>query len=904
MINPYASKKSKIMGAVLSVFLLFISAGSALAQESQEEKKAPEKKPRGKEKIAGPLEFTVPLNDLWYIQSSERVKAGGEELSQPGVRIENWYPALVPSTILGTLVQNSIYTDIFHGKNLASVPVEPFRRSWWYRREFIVPAGPDLTRYRLEFDGINYRANVWLNGKLVADAAAVFGSFRRFSIDITPMVKTTEKNVLAVEVIPPEKGEPTIGFVDWNPAPPDGNLGLWREVRIKASGDVSMDHVFVRTRLNTEKLDEARLAISAELENSGDKKHEIEITGRLEKLEFKKSYELMPGEKKTVVISAEDTPELIIKSPRIWWTHDLGKPELYRLFLSLRAGGRPSDMASVRFGIREISDYFNEDGHRGYMLNGKKILIRGGGWTDDMLLAAPRKKLAAEIAYARHMNLNALRFEGFWGSSQAVYDLCDENGLLIMVGWSCHWEWENYLGKPADERYGGIISTPDIALISQSWEDQVKWLRNHPSIFVWAQASDKLPKPELEREFIRILKEADPDRPTLVSTKGLTSEISGKSGVKMLGPYDYVPPVYWYIDQKNGGAYGFNTETGPGPQVPPLESLKRMIPEKDLWPVNDVWNFHCCRGRFTDLARYNEAMDKRLGPARGLEDYLRKAQFLNYEGMRAMFEAFTANKGPATGIIQWMYNSAWPKLWWQLYDYYLMPNGAFYGARKACSPVHLVYNYGTREILAVNNTLAPAAGLKAEIKLYALDLKQTVSKTIDVSLAAGQKKVADILAVPPGASTVHFLDMRLLNPKRKPVSINFYVLPAGQDTLDQENATWYVTPVKDYADLKALENLPPAMVKARAEFKARGALTRLTIDLENTGRTLAFQLEIQIYRAAKREPVLPIFLDDNYISLLPKEKRRITGYFLTEDLLGDKPELVLRGWNLEEKAGR
>ena len=382
----------------------------------------------------------------------------------------------------------------------------------------------------------------------------------------------------------------------------------------------------------------------------------------------------------------------------------------------------------VRFGIREIADYRTEEGYRGFKLNGRKILIRGGGWADDLLLDVKHKKLQAEVLYARHMNLNALRLEGFWGTSQDLYNLCDENGILIMVGWSCQWEWTDYLGRPADEPYGGITTPEIMDLVAESWKDQILWLRNHPAIFVWAEGSDMIPHPDLERRYIAILKEIDPTRPTLVSTKGKTSEITGPSGVKMLGPYDYVPPVYWYVDTKNGGAYGFNTETGPGPQVPPLESLRKMMPEDKLWPINDFWNFHCSRGMFKDLARYNEAMDRRLGPAKDLEDYLRKAQFLNYEAMRAMFEAFVANKYKSTGVIQWMYNSAWPKLWWQLYDYYLQPNGAFYGARKAGEPVHLIYNYGNQEIAAVNSSATPSPKLKATIRVLDFGLKEIVSK--------------------------------------------------------------------------------------------------------------------------------------------------------------------------------
>ncbi len=893
-----AARESGPFKAALSMFLLVLLAVMSPAGEEGQTTKEAGKKAKDKPRMAGPVEYVMPLDDLWYIQSSAKVRDGGEVLSRPGIRTDGWSPALVPSTVLGTLVQNGVYGDVFRSRSLALVPEEDFQVPWWYRREFILPAGPDLTSFRLELDGVSYRADIWVNGSLVAGSDTVFGPFRRFSLDITRFVKTGEKNVLAVRVIPRAKGEPGIGFADWNPAPPDGSLGVWRKVRIRASGDVSIHNIFVSSKLDLKTFGEAGLTVRAELLNAGEKKHSVEVRIRLESIDLTKTVEVMPGERKLVVFTPEDTPELVIKSPRIWWTHDLGKPELYKIYLQATADGRESDIASVRFGIREVSDYLTADGHRGYMLNGRKILVRGGGWTDELFLAAPRKKLEAEIAYARHMNLNALRFEGFWGSSEDIYDLCDENGILIMAGWSCIWEWEGRLGKPVDERYGGITSAEDMALVSRSWEDQIKWLRNHPSILVWLESSDKLPCPDLEREYARILKESDPTRPFLVSAKGWTSGLSGRSGVKMLGPYDYVPPVYWYVDGKNGGAYGFNTESGPGPQVPPVESLRRMFTPEELWPIGEAWKYHCAGGMFNDLRRYNEAMERRLGPARDVEDYARKAQFLNYEGMRAMFEAFRANKGRATGVVQWMFNSAWPKLWWQLYDSYLMPNGAFYGARKACEPLHLLYNYGTGEVMAANDTLGPVTGLRAEIRLYGPDMKEFSFKTIEVSLAADERKVIDLPLVPGDAPAVRFLDLRLFGDKKAPLSTNLYVLSAKPDTLDEEKSTWYVTPVGNFADFTALDALGRAEVGSSVSFKTDGPRTRFTIDLMNKGNTLAFQLELQIVRAFRKDPVLPVFLDDNYISLAPGEGRRITGYVLTDDLGGDKPALRVSGWNL------
>jgi exo-1,4-beta-D-glucosaminidase len=928
-----SSLRKRAMGAAAFILLAGLAAfppdGAGQGLYSRQERPGPGTMMRG------PLERVASLNDLWYLQSSEKAKGAGEQISMPGFKIESWYPAIVPSTVLGTLVQNNVYSDIFMGDNLKSVPTAPFETSWWYRKEFTVPVGPGLTRARLEFDGINYRANIWLNGKRIADASTTFGAFRRFSIDVTADVKTTEKNVLAVEVFPPKKGEPTIGFVDWNPAPPDNNMGLFRDVRVRATGDVSIENPFVVTKLDLEAFKEARLTVSAELRNHSDKKVTGTLEGRIESLRFSQDVALEPGETRKVEFRPENAPELVIKDPRVWWTHDLGKPELYQLALiyvqkrdkeAEKAAPKPpaeepagakvkakpgmpgmpgmprgpfSDLRVVRFGIREVADYLTEQGYRGFKLNGKKILIRGGGWTDDLLLDVKPKKLAAEVLYARHMNLNALRLEGFWGTGQDLYNLCDENGILVMVGWSCHWEWEHYLGKPADEPYGGITSPEDIALIAESWRHQLLWLRNHPAIFVWAQASDMIPHPDLERRYIEIQKEVDPTRPTLVSTKGKTSEVTGPSGVKMLGPYDYVPPIYWYVDTKNGGAYGFNTETGPGPQVPPIESLKKMLPEDKLWPINDLWNFHCCRGMFKTLDRYNEAMDRRLGPAKSLEEYATKAQFLNYEAMRAMFEAFVANKHKATGVIQWMYNSAWPKLWWQLYDYYLQPNGAFYGARKAGEPVHILYHYGTQEVVAVNSTSTPAAKLKAAIRVLDFDLKEVIAKTVDFGLLADEVKTIDVLRLPGGLTTTYFLDLRIFKEKGQLVDANFYCLSTKPETLDEENSTWYVTPIKDFADLTALNALKPVTLKVKGNFSKDGPSTKVTVELENPSPDLALMVEIRVVRDATGETVLPIFLDDNYITLLPKETRKISGLFATDDLGGELPVVKVRGWNVK-----
>jgi exo-1,4-beta-D-glucosaminidase len=846
---------------------------------------------------AGQGDSSLTLRTGWLIQSSAKAGAPGEKISTAGFNPRGWYRAVVPSTVLSGLVKNGVYKDIFFADNLKSVPAEPFQGSWWFRTEFDLPDQPGRAIQTLEFDGINYRANVWLNGRKLADASTLYGAFRRFALDATPAARPGGKNVLAVEVFGPKPGEPTFGFVDWNPPAPDKGLGLWREVRLRTTGPVSIEDPFVMTKLDPDGFKEAALTITAELRNHTAHAAGGTLEARIESLSVSLPVSLRPQETLKVRLDPDRYPQLRIKKPRVWWTHDLGKPEMYALRLVFKNPGE-TDARLVPFGIREVSDYLDERKVRGFKLNGRKVLIRGGGWTDDLLMNNPYDSVKAQVEYARQMNLNALRVEGFWGTSQDLYDLCDQTGILMMAGWSCQWEWDSYLGKPTDERYGGINTPELIRLVADSWRDQVRWLRNHPSIFVWMEGSDLLPAPALEEAYTRILAQDDPTRPTLKSAKSWTSTLSGPTGVKMAGPYDYVPPNYWYVDRENGGAFGFNTETGPGPQVPPLESLKKMFPEKALWPINPLWAYHCCRNEFENLSRYNEAMDKRLGPPTGLKDYLAKAQYLNYEGMRAMYEAFVANRPKATGIIQWMYNSAWPKLWWQLFDYFLLPNGAFFGARKANEPLHLLYDYGRGEVLASNSAAGPSGRLKASAAILDLAGKELGRRDFDLQLAADEVKV---LGAPPavkGLGPTYFLDLRLYDAGKKLLGTNFYALSTKPDVLDYAKSTWFVTPLKGFADLTGLQKLAPVAVKSETRFVPGPKLTRVEVVLENPGPAPAFMIELMVVNKDTREAVTPVFWDDNYLTLLPGEKATVRATLTAPALDPARLKVKVGGWNV------
>lgn len=842
----------------------------------------------------------VQLQDNWQIQSSSKVAANDDQVSTSNFKPQNWYAAKVPSSTLGSLVDDGVFKNVFFNRNLENIPAEMFDDPWWYRKTFDIDKIDPGQVYRLRFNGISYSADIWLNGKKIASADTIRGSFRQFIFDITPFIKKGQ-NVLALKVSKAEGGDLNIGFVDWNPEPADNNMGIWRDVQLISSGPVSIEQPFVITDVDTATLDRAAVTLKIILHNYSDKEMNGTLNANIENdIHISKPIKLAAGESKEVILDSIDYPALKIEHPRLWWTHDLGKPNLYSLEINYVANARVTDTRKIKFGIRSIIGGWTPQGFRLYRLNGKKILIKGGGWTDPMLLNATPSYERAGIDYAVHMNLNAIRMEGFWGHDQHIFDLCDEKGILVMAGFSCQWEWKDIFGGKYEDENGAIITPEQINVAADSWHDQIVWLRNHPSIFLWLYGSDKWPRPELEQKYLDILKTDDPTRPSVQSAKEWVSEISGPTGVKMRGPYDYVPPDYWYIDKFYGGAFGFNTETGPGPEIPVLESLQKMIPKDSLWPIGSSWLYHAARGQFHNLTAYNNAMNERLGHATNLTDYLRKAQYLNYEGMRAMYEAFEANRFLATGIIQWMYNASWPKLWWQLYDFYLMPTGAFYGAKVANEPLHISYNYGDTGINVMNNTSEMANNLSAQITVYDFSMNQVLQKAVMVNNLKPQE-VRHIFKMPNemDVSKTWFLDLRLFDNKRNNLSNNFYVLSTQGDSLDEKRSTWYITPQSQFADLTMLENLPAVKLTASETRTIKGDSTIIYEKIKNPTTKLAFMVYLDLKKEKTNESVVPVFWKENYFTLLPGEERTVSVWCHTSDLEGQKAKVVIGGWNVE-----
>ncbi|NCC09521.1 MAG: glycoside hydrolase family 2 [Bacteroidia bacterium] len=833
------------------------------------------------------------LSNGWKVQSSAKIKAKGELLSTTQAHTDGWYEANVPSTVMGTLTRNGLYTDVLEGMNYQTIDKSLFDATWWYRKEFDLPELKKGQHVALVFDGLSYRANVFLNGRLIVSRDSLYGTFRQFNLDVTAVAG--KKNVLAVELSRAQPGEPNIGFVDWNPRPADESMGIYREVRVVVTHEVAMTHPAVRSKVNTATLNEAWLTVETCLTNQTDKAVEGVLKGTLEGQCFSLPVKLAANESRVVKLTPQEVALLHLKNPRLWWCYTMGKPEMYALNLEFVVNNQVSDASLVNFGVREIKEYFTKEGYRGFMLNGKKVLITSAGWTDDIFLRDTPQTNELQVQYVRDMNLNSIRFENIWGTSQNIYDLCDRYGLLALVGWSCHWEWENYLGTPCDD-FGGIKSEQDMDLIARSLNDQVLWLRNHPSIIAWYVGSDMVPRPALEKRYLAYLSQID-DRPYVAAAKELTSELTGPTGMKMAGPYEYVAPNYWYSEKAPGGAFGFNTETGIGAQLPVIESLRKMIPADKLWPLSEVWDYHCTTSAtdMNSLKVLKETIDKRYGEAKDLNDFLCKADWLNYEGTRAMFEAFRVNVPRTTGIVQWMLNSAWPSLYWQLYDYYHIPTAAYYGVKKANQPQQLIYNEVDRSVYAVNEGLKPMR-VSAKLAVYALDGTSLVAKdTVIVLEPNAVVKAFDVPVVKANA----FLALELEQDGKR-VADNLYGLSADADEYDWAQTTWVRTPLTKLADFKGLSAMQPATYSAQAAVKKADGQTVVEVELANQTSQPAFLIRLAL-KNAQGELIYPIFWEDNYLSLLPNGKRTLTCIVPETTLKAGQVVLEISGWNVEAK---
>ena len=868
--------------------------------------------------------LTLPLREGWALQSSAKVTATGEAISSPSFHSSNWIEADVPTTVVAAQVKRGLLPDPFYamnirqypgvsypvGFNFSNIPMppdSPYTTSWWYRKEFTVPNVYAGKTVWLDFRGINYRANIFLNGKQIANSNEVAGAWRTYELNVTSAVKPGT-NVLAVQVWAPTENSLAITFVDWNPSPPDKNMGLWHEVYLTTSGPVALRHPAVLSKVDSPANTTAHLTVTALVKNGSDHPVKGTLKGRIENVEFAQPVELAAEESRDVVFVPAQYPQLNLSNPRLWWPVQMGTPNLYDLHLSFEVGSEVSDVSRTKFGIREITSEVAEHApnrfKRLFKVNGKNILIRGGGWTPDMMLRETSQRLADEFRYVRDMGLNTVRLEGKL-ETEEFFEMADQQGILVMAGWCCCDFWEHW-GSWKDE---------DFEIASASLRDQMYRLRSHPSLVMWLNGSDNPPPPDVEEMYLKIENDLLWPNPVVSSATAKPTTLTGGSGVKMSGPYEYVAPSYWAVDphlhtdEKScnaggcGGAYGFNTETSMGPAIPPIESVQRMVPKDHLWPVDEYWNFHAGGGAFKTMQVFTDALNARYGKAGSAEDFTYKSQLMTYEGVRAMYEAYSRNKYTSTGVVQWMLNNAWPSMIWHLYDYYLRPGGGYFGAKKAMQTLDPIYGYDDHSVWLVSSQYVDAKGLNLAARVFNLDGTQKFSK--EIALDASADSTAKVFELPQvdGLSAAYFLDLRITDGSGKLVGSNFYWLSTKPETIEWAKSNWYTTPTASYADYTSLAQLTKVKLNVSSHSERNGnskneeAVTRVTV--ENPSKTLAFFVRLKLDKGKDGEEILPVVWQDNYISLLPGEKREITATYHASSMGTAKPEIEVSGWNVQ-----
>ncbi len=870
--------------------------------------------------------FRAPISKLdsgWQLQDVASVPDSGATISSPGFQPIGWNKATVPGTVLTSLVNDGVYPEPLYGENNKLIPEALCHTSYWYRTSFFVPKSDSGKHVWLRFDGINYAAEVWLNGQ---KAGSIRGAFVRGTFDITSMVTTGSIAGLAVKVDPqPHPGQPhqktiatgtgrnggdsardgatflcTIGW-DWIPTIRDRDTGIWQGVSVYETGPVAIRDPYVASDLPLPRTDSADLSVETTLVNVSGSSVSGVLTGSADGIEFQARASLRPGESKRIVLNPENTPSLRVRNPRLWWPNGYGAPNLYKMHLAFQvdrleslcaAMTKPetsstiagiSDEQDVRFGIRKIDYTLPGSGNLAISVNGVPVFCKGGDWgVDEAMKRIGHKRLEAQIRLHQLANYTMIRNWVGQSTSEDFYSLCDKYGILV-------WD-EFFQPNPSDGP-----NPDDVDAYLSNVKDKLLRFRNHPCIALWCARNEGDPPPLIDAGIDKLYSELDGRRLYHANSGSGRGTASG-------GPYRWREPRKFYVF---GDA--FKTEVG-SVSFPTLEALHAMMPEKDWETINDDWAEHdFCRGA-QGADQYPAIAAKRYGPIANTADLVRKGQLMNYEAYRAMYEGRNARLfKPATGVLTWMSNPAQPSVVWQLYTHDLEPNASLFGARKACEPIHIQVNQSDWHAMVINNTRL-AIGGTATISIHNLD--GALVSTHTIILVAGPGAATDIGQVesPPGASQVHFISAKLFDARGRLLSDNFYwrakVPHSSPPLAGQFDAGPPPAPAEE-DDFTALNQLPTVSLDIHAHLSFAGDRAFVTAEVSNPTKSIALMSHLQLRRPPQQNSspsrdvrVLPVYYSDNYFSLLPGERRSVSIECARDDLKRQSPEIAVDGWNV------
>jgi beta-galactosidase/beta-glucuronidase len=882
------------------------------------------------------------------LQSAAIITASGEELSSPQYKSkEYWFPVKVPCTVLTGLVANGVYPDPYSGLNNMLIPdasdefnkkydlekfsflpngSNPWKKPYWYRTTFIVPPADNGRCFQLIFKGINYRAGIWLNGQQIADSAQMAGMFAQYSLDVSRYIKAGEKNVLAVKIYPLDypglpsteqlkalgdfypNGGPTgdigknvtmlcsVGW-DWVPPVRDRNIGIWLPVYLRTSGNVTIGNTKITTDLAGEQdTSMAKLSLSLELFNHSSSNE----TGRLSvkispenfkgrSFQFTKNVTVGSDAKNLIELNSDNTKELTVNKPGIWWPNGYGKPNLYRISLQYIGQSGVSDDTTFVFGIRTVSSKsvdVNGSWRRDFYVNGRRVHLTGGAWVPDFMLNRDSLRYDYEMHLCRNSNINLVRI---WGGGvtpcDEFFEAADRYGLLV---WSDFW----ITGDTQGEFKGSPDWPFESEVFKKNVESTILRIRNHPSLLVWTGGNEGHARRELYDFMRNSVISLDGTRPFIPSSSGFAKLPEGwpaswpdnlPGGVYSGGPYTWQDPVSTYNRAIAGKDWVFKDETGL-PSMQPYNIMPQIVPDlvwdKTLpFPLNNTWGYHdACTGNGRWDQYYRE-MVRRYGEPETMERFCDKMQLMNAVGYQGIFEAAGHKLNDIGGVMLWKLNAAFPSVVWQVYDWFLMPNSGYYFMQNACEPVHIQLNLSNKKVMVLNRTYKQVSGLTAQVKVFSLDSKPVFSENVNINLGPSDvRETSDLVNILKDAGGLKFVVLNLKNKSGKVISNNVY----------------WLSPDGDY---KSMNEMAETNINVSVLNEAKGKNDpEWNVQITNNTGKIAFFIRPQIMSAGKE--ILPSFWSRSYFTLAPGESTEVNVSFPFAELNGKSPVLKVSGWNV------
>lgn len=858
----------------------------------------------------------------WKMKKADELSDSPERVSSISFEEKDWLPAIVPGTVLNSLVYNGIYPEPYFGLNnkLESHIIPDLYHvgrnfyTYWFRTSFTLSPSTYIGKKTwLQIDGINYRAEIWLNSQMVGNMSGMFYQDR---IDITDYIITDQKNILAIKVYPVDVpgtimpkgksfgasnefqngGNGEIGknvtmlmTVGWDFAYLDGvrdrNTGIWKDISIYTTGKATLQHPFVKSELSKPYYDNSRQTVSIEVAYPDYlKQHEakrVKVVGEIEgeNIRFEKEVSLFRGEVRKITFTPEEFPQLVIKEPRLWWPVNKGKQELYDITFKAFIDEELTDSIHSRFGIREIiSDCNTPDQSRTFYINGKPIFIRGTNWLPEYMLRTSNERMYAELRYTAQSGVNLIRlWAGGITESDYFFQLCDELGIMV-------WQ-EFWLTGDTKHPY-------DTELYLKNLISTVKRVRNHASLAYYVCSNESTEMPHVKE----LLEDLD-------GTRGYQME-SESEGIHDGSPYKQVNIMCHYentASDRGSRIDGFNPEYG-APCLPTVECLREMMDEKDLWPINkEVWNYSDGNGFHLISTLYKDMVNE-YGQSNSIDEFAQKAQFVGALNYKSIWETWNYNKlnygdRYTSGILYWYHNSPIRQVAGRMWDWSLEPTAALYAAQNACEPLHPQFDYIKNTVSIINDCYQAFYNCKVVAEIYNLDSKKVFSKEMKNITIPENGVINDILKIdfPSNISNVHFLKLRLFNDKNKLVGSNFYWRSnskyKGRNTLTGPTT----------AKFNDINKLKQTILKTSYRTEITNNKHFIQISLQNSGKHLSFFTQVQ-WLDENKKPIRPSFYTDNFISILPNEKVNIT---IETDMKylpsGKSYYLVIKGFNLKER---